>query len=60
MGAPCNINMNTYADDEYIVGVDLANDEYVIGVDLANAEIAEAEEKINEDVAVKFELKEDK
>lgn len=49
MGAPCNIDMNTYADDEYI-----------IGVDLANAEIVEAEEMINEDVAVKFELKEDK
>jgi hypothetical protein len=49
MGAPCNIDMNTYADDEYI-----------IGVDFANAEIAEAEEKINEDVTVKFELKEDK
>ena len=27
MGAPCNIDMNTYADDEYIVGVDLANAE---------------------------------
>lgn len=49
MGAPCNIDMNTYADDEHI-----------IGVDLANAEIAEAEEMTNEDVAVKFELKEDK
>lgn len=49
MGAPCNIDMNIYADDEYI-----------IGVDLANAEIAEAEEMIDEEVAVKFELKEDK
>lgn len=49
MGAPCNIDMNTYADDEYI-----------IGVDLANAEIAEAETMIDEKVAVKFELKEDK
>ena len=48
MGAPCNIDMNTYADDEYI-----------IGVDLANAEIAEAETMVDEDVAVKFEFKED-
>lgn len=49
MGAPCNIDMNTYADDEYI-----------IGVDLANAEIAEVETMIDEEVAVKFDLKEDK
>jgi hypothetical protein len=49
MGAPCNIDMNTYADDEYI-----------IGVDLANVEIAEAETMIDEEVAVKFDLKEDK
>jgi hypothetical protein len=49
MGAPCNIDMNTYADDEYI-----------IGVDLANAEIAEAKTMIDEEVAVKFDLKEDK
>lgn len=48
MGAPCNININTYADDKYI-----------IGVDLANAEVAEAETMIDEEVAVKFELKED-
>lgn len=48
MGAPCNININTYADDEYI-----------IGVDLANAEIAEADTMIDEEVAVKFELKEE-
>lgn len=48
MGAPCNIDMNTYAGDEYI-----------IGVDLANAEIAEAETMIDEEVAVKFELKEE-
>lgn len=47
MGAPCNIDMNSYAD------------EYIIGVDFTNVEIAEAEEMINEDVAVKFELKED-
>lgn len=50
MGAPCNIDIKNYADDKHI-----------IGVDLANAEIAEAEVEtmINEEVAVKFELKED-
>lgn len=48
MGAPCNIDMNNYAD------------ECIIGVDLANAEIAEAEAMIDEEVAVKFELKENK
>ena len=29
MGAPCNIDMNTYADDEYIIGVDFANKAYI-------------------------------
>lgn len=48
MGAPCNIDIKNYADDKY-----------VIGVDLANAEIAEAETINDEEVAVKFELKED-
>lgn len=47
MDTPCNINMNTSAD------------EYIIGVDTANAEIAEVETMINEEVVVKFELKED-
>lgn len=48
MGAPANIDVNSYA-----------NDEYIIGVDLANAEIAEAEAVIADEAQVKFELKEE-
>lgn len=25
MGAPCNIDIKNYADDKYVIGVDLAN-----------------------------------
>ena len=48
MGAPANIDVNNYA-----------NDEYIIGVDLANAEIAEVEAAIADEAQVKFELKEE-
>lgn len=48
MGAPANINVNDYA-----------NEEYFVGIDLANAEIAEAEAAIADEAQVKFELKEE-
>ena len=51
MGAPANINVNEYADEERI--------SFFVGADMANAEIAEAEAAIVEEAQVKFELKEE-